>query len=62
MSVKSGEVPQEKALELVDAARERLAAVMTDRTFVVPERPDTDRVNAWMVSATQRHWMQHGLV
>lgn len=62
LSVKSGEVGLSDAMALIDSARARLTEIMAARSYVVPERPDLDRVNAWMVSATQRHWADRGLI
>lgn len=62
LAVKRGEMSQAQALALIDTSREELEDVMTERRYVVPDAPDVDAVNAWMVSASMRHWRAKALI
>lgn len=44
------------ALAEIHDARSQLVSIIDEGRSVLPERPDTARISAWMVSAHQRHW------
>lgn len=56
MEVKRGLVDFAEALRRVDVVRERLAALIDAGTSPLPDRPDMDAINAWMVDAHREHW------
>ncbi len=62
LAVKRGEADFQEAVRLIDEARAKLADVMGRGAHVLPPEPDRDAVDAWLVSAHQRHWRSAGLI
>jgi predicted nucleotidyltransferase len=60
MEVKTGRVDFETALAKVDDVRQRLAWTMESSRGALPEHPDMDAVNNWMVTMHQRWWHSQG--
>jgi Predicted nucleotidyltransferase. len=55
MEIKTGEVDYDEALRRVDAARAQLDTALAGH-LPVPDEPEMDAVNAWLVGAHRRHW------
>lgn len=55
-AVKLGEVSFDDALVMIDEARASLDSALFDPSVNMPDGPDLDAVNAWMISAQRRHW------
>ncbi|WP_129336573.1 DNA polymerase beta superfamily protein [Cellulomonas endophytica] len=56
MEVKRGEVGFDEALRRVDEVRDRLDEAIRSGRSPLRERPDRERIDAWLVGAHERHW------
>lgn len=55
MEIKRGEVGYDEALRRVDAVRDQLDQLLVGQ-LTIPNEPDMDAVNDWLVAAHRRHW------
>lgn len=56
LEIKRGEVGFERALDLIRDSRAELADVLQSGRCVLPEQPDLEAVNRWLVAAHRRWW------
>jgi predicted nucleotidyltransferase len=57
LAVKRGEVPFDRTLQLIDARGTALEQLLRDGRSPLPERPDLDAVNGWLVDEYLRAWV-----
>lgn len=55
-SIKLGKLSFEDSLIVIDAIRDKLRTTMDQKQYRVPEEPDMEKINKWMVSAHLRQW------
>lgn len=56
LEVKRGEVDQAEALTRIGVVRTQLEETLAQRRLPVPDEPDMDAVNRWMVDAHLKYW------
>lgn len=56
MEVKRGEVDFDEALRRVDDVRGRLEAAMESGKSPLPQDPDWEAINTWLIGAHEAHW------
>lgn len=56
LDIKMGKVSFEDAVIQIDEVRDKLFSIMDSGKINVPDEPDYDKINTWMVNAQLRHW------
>ena len=56
LNIKIGKLTFNEAVSEIDESREELFSLMERGTVKLPDEPDYDLINSWMVSVQLRHW------
>lgn len=54
--MKTGGMSFQDSLNMIDAIKNTLEYFMEQKRYNVPEQPDLEKINTWMMSAYLRHW------